>query len=81
MRHIYLLILMALFTSCEPSQWLTEELILETSCQEGGEPNLMKSPNGEIILSWIEYLNDNTSALRYASLEGDTWSASTEIAV
>lgn len=81
MRHIYLLILMALFTSCEPTQWLTEDLVIETSCQEGGEPNLMKSPNGEIILSWIEYLNDTTSALRYASLEGDTWSASTEIAV
>lgn len=44
-----------------------------------GEPNLFLDHNGQVYLSWIEYLNDSTDALFYAQLMKDKWSSAQEI--
>ena len=53
---------------------------LSTPSQNGGEPNLFVSETGLIYLSWVEYLNDTTDALVYATLENNRWSAPRTIA-
>ena len=44
-------------------------------CREGGEPNLYVSNDGHLYLSWVEYLDDSTDALKYSVLEKGSWSA------
>jgi hypothetical protein len=39
-----------------------------------GEPNLTVAPNGRIYMSWLQRA-DSAHALRFASLNGTTWSA------
>jgi len=53
---------------------------IATPCQTGGEPNLFVSEEGEIYLSWIEYLNDSTDALLFSTLEQMQWSTPKTIA-
>ncbi len=43
-------------------------------------PNLYAAADGRVFLSWIERLADGRSALRYAVLAGDGWSAPQVIA-
>jgi hypothetical protein len=45
-----------------------------------GEPNLFVSESGTVYLSWIQYLNDTTDALMYATLSEGRWSAPRQIA-
>ena len=40
-----------------------------------GEPNLATGADGRVYLSWIEPAGDSMHALRFATLEGDRWSA------
>jgi hypothetical protein len=40
-----------------------------------GEPFLATDASGAVHMSWIERTGDSTHAVRYARLEGDTWSA------
>lgn len=53
---------------------------LTLSTEEGGEPNLFKTKDGTIYLSWIEYLNDSTDALQFAKLLDDQWTSPQVIA-
>ena len=41
--------------------------------KEGGESNLFVSDNGRTYLSWVEYLDDTTSALMFSELENNKW--------
>lgn len=45
-----------------------------------GEPFLSADQDGGIHLSWLERSGDSTFALRYARVEGDTWSTPQTIA-
>lgn len=45
-----------------------------------GEPNLVTGADGRIYLSWIEPQGDSTHALRFATLESESWSAPRTIA-
>ena len=40
-----------------------------------GEPNLVTDAAGAVHMTWIERTGDSTHAVRYARLDGDTWSA------
>jgi hypothetical protein len=53
---------------------------MATPCQEGGEGRLFTSATGEVYLSWVEFLNDSTDALRFARLENGKWGTPQEIA-
>ncbi len=44
------------------------------------EPNLSATPDGGIVLAWIEPAKDGSAALRYAVRRGSTWSAPVTIA-
>ncbi|MBZ5610876.1 MAG: glycoside hydrolase [Acidobacteriia bacterium] len=44
------------------------------------EPNLSATPDGAVVLSWIEPSKDGSSALRYAVRRGSTWSQPQTIA-
>jgi len=48
---------------------------IATPCKEGGEPNLFTSETGMVYLSWVEYLNDTTDALRFSTLENGKWTS------
>lgn len=67
-----------LLWACESPEGLSIEEI-PTPVREGGEPNLFSSSNGELYLSWVEYLNDSTDALNYARLQEDAWANPKEI--
>lgn len=55
-----------------------KEIVVPT--KESGEPNLFVTENGQVYLSWIEYLNDTTDALLFSKLENNTWSKPQKIA-
>ena len=40
-----------------------------------GEPNLAATSDGRVFLSWLEPVGDSGHALRFATLDGDRWSA------
>ena len=42
---------------------------MATPCEEGAEGRLFTSATGEVYLSWVEFLNDSTDALRFARLD------------
>ena len=53
---------------------------LTSPVNSGGEPNLFVSSQGEIYLSWVEYINDTTDALMFSKIVNDTWTTPKEIA-
>lgn len=53
---------------------------IATPCQAGGEGRLYTSAAGAVYLSWVEFLNDSTDALRFARLENGQWGKPQEIA-
>ena len=53
---------------------------ISTPCKEGGEPNLFVAENGEVYLSWVEYLNDTTDALLFSTLKNESWTPAQTIA-
>lgn len=81
----YIFPLLLLFCCCQPESVQQEATIpviqsLATPCQEGGEGRLFTSSKGEVYLSWVEFLNDSTDALRFARLEDGQWGTPQEIA-
>ena len=49
---------------------------LPTPARDGSVgPNLAVAPDGRVLLSWIDRLDDGRHALRFATREGDGWSA------
>lgn len=79
-RYFILLNAALLFFACNDKASIGDGSIVETPCKIGGEPNLFKSPSGELYLSWIEYENDTLSVLKYAKWASDKWSSGREIA-
>jgi len=61
----------------QPKKYLsfTSPKEIATPCKEGGEPNLFTSETGMVYLSWVEYLNDTTDALRFSTLENGKWTS------
>jgi hypothetical protein len=54
---------------------------LPTPAQEGSlGPNLAVAPDGRVLLSWIDRLDDGRHALRFAVKEGNRWSAPLQVA-
>jgi hypothetical protein len=53
---------------------------MATPCEEGAEGRLFTSATGEVYLSWVEFLNDSTDALRFARLENGQWGEPREVA-
>ncbi len=77
--------MLLLLTSCQNTseeEKMANARLSEISvpCKEGGEPNLFVSEDGHLYLSWVEYLDDSTDALKFAVLENDRWSAPKTIA-
>jgi len=52
---------------------------LDTPCKDGGEANLHVNSKNELILSWVEYLNENEDALYFSKLKNNKWSKPSEI--
>lgn len=44
-----------------------------------GEPFLASDATGAVHMTWIEQTGDSTHAVRYARLDGDTWSGPTTV--
>lgn len=66
-----------LFTACTdqtgPAVLVTE--IPSPAGKHSAEPHLAVSPDGQVVMSWLEALDDGNHALKYASLEDDEWSS------
>lgn len=78
MQKLYIIAIVILFVgSC-----YTEGKIhkIPPPCERGGMPNLYITNDEQAMLSWIEFLNDSTDVLAFATLEGGQWSAPTIIA-
>lgn len=59
--------------------WTAIETIPSPAAAGSGQPHLAASPNGTVILSWLEPAGDGHT-LRYSRLDGETWSEPVEIA-
>ena len=47
---------------------------------QSGEPFLASDPAGAVHMTWIEKTGDSTHAVRYARLNGDSWTTPTTVA-
>jgi len=63
--------LLLILTSCHTNNAIQE---INTPCKLGGAPNLHVSKDGQAFLSWVEYLNDTTDVLAFATLTDKEWS-------
>lgn len=84
MRHYHFLFLIFLLAGCQSNpeevapDWTVTSL--PTPSQYGGESRLTVLPEGDVAVSWVEYINDTTDQLRWARWEGAEWSESIAIA-
>ncbi|MFT5169352.1 MAG: hypothetical protein ACI8P3_004601 [Saprospiraceae bacterium] len=83
--NLFFIVVLLLFFACQSSMDdnkrlnpVIKEIVVPT--KESGEPNLFVTKNGQVYLSWIEYLNDTTDALLFSNLENNTWSKPQKIA-
>ena len=53
---------------------------LSMVCKFGGEPNLFVAENEDVYLSWIEYIGGSRVELRFAKLNGNSWSKPVTVA-
>ncbi len=85
MRTITFSLLVLLLFSCSEKEdgprSISSIRELAFPCEEGGMPNLFRSESGEVYLSWIEFINDSTDALKFCRLgEDGQWGKAREIA-
>jgi hypothetical protein len=84
MRHYFFLFWGLLLIGCQHNpmgdtpDWTVASL--PTPSEYGGESRLTELPDGDLALSWVEYLNDTTDQLRWARWEGTEWSEPIAIA-
>ena len=76
--RFYALLLLATFSiNCHRApatkEFLTIQKTQSPTDGDSREPELTTSPNGQIILSWVERLGEKRYALRTAILEQDQW--------
>jgi hypothetical protein len=55
-------------------------LELSVPCKAGSVPNLFRHSDGSVWLSWVEYPDDTTDVLKFASLKDNQWQEEGEIA-
>ena len=85
MKHIIGVCLLSLFilscgsTSTDDRNQNYEFQFVELKTQASGEPNLSKTSNGDLILSWIEYTEDRDH-LMMAKWDSGKWTPPMEIA-
>lgn len=84
-RTIIYVCSLLLLWGCQSEPAIQEEATpviqaIATPCQEGAEGRLFTSAEGAVYLSWVEFLNDSTDALRFARLENGQWGTPQEIA-
>ena len=77
---LFLLPLLAFSCTGDPAPAPAEPRQIFSPNAAGATPNLYVAPDGMAYLSWIEYFDDTTDALRFARLEGVGWSAPITIA-
>jgi hypothetical protein len=54
-------------------------LLVSPAGPQSGEPFLASDSTGAVHLTWIERTGDSTHAVRYARLDGETWSTPTTV--
>lgn len=59
--------------------WVTIDAIASPAGPDSGQPHLAASPDGTVVLSWLEPAGGG-HALRYSHLDGEAWSEPVEIA-
>jgi hypothetical protein len=81
-RGLVTAIALIMLGGCAKVSWHEIAAIeLPSPAAEGGLlPNLSTSPQGTVVLSWVERAGDEEHVLRYSVLAGDEWSAPREIA-
>jgi hypothetical protein len=77
---IILLGLVMLIGCTSEKKFAIHKTEMQVATHHSGEPNLFISKEGEIYLSWVEYMNDSTDVLQFSQLENDSWTEPTEIA-
>ena len=81
----YLTVLAVLACSCQNNseKWASAKLVfteIPTPCQDGEAPNLFVSGDGQVYLTWVEFLNDTTDDLLFSKLENGQWGKAATIA-
>lgn len=73
------ILIAALFISCQPKENLHELIFIDTPCKNGALPFLFSSEN-KTLLSWVEYESDTTDVLKFSTLINGAWSEEKTIA-
>lgn len=81
----YLAVLAALACSCQNNseKWASVKPVfteIPTPCKAGEAPNLFVSSDGQVYLTWVEFLNGTTDALLFSKLENGQWGKAATIA-
>lgn len=72
---LFLVVSVVCATSCRKATLAPTVRELATpAAGPSGEPELFAAADGQVILSWVERINDNRHALRFATLDGERWS-------
>ena len=71
---IFTLLVLLCLSSCDKNNPELQIIEIPVDSSHSGEPNLFTSDNGEVFLSWIEYLDDTTDVLKFSRLVDDSWS-------
>jgi hypothetical protein len=78
-RFIALLILLGCSTSERAASTATFTSLPSPAGPRSGEPFLATDATGAVHMTWVERTGDSTHAVRYARLDGDTWTAPSTI--
>jgi len=65
---------------CAFGQKLTSQEMTNPSTGAGTQPNWSVTPDGGVILSWVETAKDGTYSLKYAVRKGTQWSEARTVA-
>lgn len=81
LRPVFALVAaLVMLIGCQSEETMNELEQLPVSTKDSGEPNLHISADGEVFLSWVEYLNDTTDALVWSKLSDGAWTEPVTIA-
>ena len=68
-----------LLYQCTPVEMEPRLEMLSVPSEEGAASNLFQTYDGQLYLSWIEYINDTTDALYVSHLEMGSWQKPIEV--
>lgn len=79
--HLLVVLFSLILSAAQAQAFLSRQLLeIPTTCREGGESNLFVDDRGIAWLSWVEFVDDSTDALRCTWLDGAAWAPTQEIA-